>query len=247
MPQEAQTQQLQELETQGTAYGKHFSLQGLTGALQTYVDNAEKWHYDRRAVDHWCKVVGGEQKLLPVHVVNEYCRSDRPFEPCPSEWESTLPRTLALKFWDSKQSTLIDGTWFIPPSSKDGLVLGLNHAVLRYNTDQAFRFAGQGGGVWESADLKALQSLWKTRTEQLEALKSQLLSTPSQNQRSESESKSIQKDLKYEYQFNPEIIAATATDITDDFANYPASTKTEGQPCAIGLARSTHCSLQTRR
>ena len=48
------------------------------------------------------------------------------------------------------------------------------------------------------ADLKALQSLWKTRTEQLEALKSQLLSTPSQNQKLEEESKNPQKDMKYE-------------------------------------------------
>ena len=94
LPQEAQAQQLQELETKGTAYGNHFSLKGLTGALQTYVDNVEKvWNYDQRAVDHWCKVVGGEQKLLPAHVVNEYCRPDRAFEPCPSEWKSKLPRT----------------------------------------------------------------------------------------------------------------------------------------------------------
>ena len=131
LPQEAQAQQLQELETKGTAYGKHFSLQGLTGALQTYVDNAEKWNYDQRAEDQWCKKVGGEQKLLPAHVVNEYCRADRPFEPCPSEWESKLPRSVALSVWDSTQSKRVDGAWFIPPSSKDGL--GLNYAFLRYN------------------------------------------------------------------------------------------------------------------
>ena len=69
LPQEVQAQQLQELETKGTTYGKHFSLQGLTGALQMYVDNAEKvWNYDQRAINHWCKIVGGEQKLLPAHV-----------------------------------------------------------------------------------------------------------------------------------------------------------------------------------
>ena len=42
LPQAAQAEQFQALETKGTAYGKHFSLQGLTGALQTYVDNDEK-------------------------------------------------------------------------------------------------------------------------------------------------------------------------------------------------------------
>ena len=50
LPKEAQAQQCQELETKGTAYGKHFSLQGLTGALQTYVDNDWGWHYKQRHV-----------------------------------------------------------------------------------------------------------------------------------------------------------------------------------------------------
>ena len=42
LPQEAQAQQFEALESKGTAYGKHFSLQPLTEALQTYMDNAEK-------------------------------------------------------------------------------------------------------------------------------------------------------------------------------------------------------------
>ena len=190
LPQEAQVEQLKELETKGTAYGKHFSLQGLTGALQTYVDNAEKWNYDQRAVDQWCKVVGGEQKLLPAHVVNEYCRADRRFEPCPQEWESKLPRTREIDVWDSTQSKRVKGSWFVAPSSKDGL--GLNFAFYRYNGAAA---GGDGrvvtAGLWSGcavagegarADLKALQSLWKTRTQELEFLKSQLLSVTNQTQ-----------------------------------------------------------------
>ncbi len=75
LPQEAQAEQLRPLETKGTAHGKHFSLKALTDALQVYVDNVGKvWKYDQRAEDHWCNVVGGAQKLLPAHVVNEYCR-----------------------------------------------------------------------------------------------------------------------------------------------------------------------------
>ena len=50
LPQRSASEQFQALETKGTEHGKHFSLQGLTGALQTYVDNAEKvWNYDQRA------------------------------------------------------------------------------------------------------------------------------------------------------------------------------------------------------
>ncbi len=196
LPQETQAQQCQELEAKGTAHGKHFSLQGLTGALQTYVDNAEKvWKYDRRAIDHWCKVVGGEQKLLPMHIVNEYCRNDRSFKPCPSEWEFKLPRTCEVpEIWDNTQSKYVKGSWFTPCSSKDRL--GHNYAFLRSNSQAAVGGCVHGRGLlffssgwpkeWErggaDADLKALQSLWKTRTQQLELLKSQLLSVTNQTQ-----------------------------------------------------------------
>ncbi|MBS0351566.1 MAG: hypothetical protein JSR33_10365, partial [Proteobacteria bacterium] len=149
LPQEVPAQQLQELETKGTAHGKYFSLQGLTGALQTYVDNAAKWDYDQRAEDQWCKKVGGEQKLLPAHVVNEYCRADRPFEPCPSEWESKLTRTRKVpEIWDSTQSKHVNGSWFIPPSSKDGL--GLSYAFTGAAAGCRVRVGdgANGGGLW---------------------------------------------------------------------------------------------------
>lgn len=180
LPKEAQAEQFQALETKGTAHGKHFSLQGLTDALQVYVDNAEKWNYDQRAEDQWCKKVGGAQKQLPAHVVNEYCRRDRPFGPCPQEWESKLPRSREIDVWDSTQSKYVKGSWFIPPSSKDGL--GLNYAGTRAWEDESTCGCGAWSGQYLRADLKALQSLWKTRTQQLELLRSQLLSVSSQSQ-----------------------------------------------------------------
>ena len=144
LPQEMQAEQLRELETKGTAYGKHFSLQGLTDALQVYVDKYMSGLMSD-AIDHWCKVVGGEQKSLPAHVVNEYCRADRPFEPCPSEWESKLPRTLSLRVWDSIQSKNVEGSWFIPPSSKDGL--GLTYAFYRYKLAAGLGFQREALGI----------------------------------------------------------------------------------------------------
>ena len=126
-------------------------------------------------IDQWCKKVGGEQKLLPAHMVNEYCRPDRPFKPCPSEWESKLPRTREMEVWDSSQSKTVKGSWFIPPLLK----MGLDLIMLFYRcggrcSAGASRCRLSGGPV--AADLKALQSLWKTRTQQLELLRSQLLS-----------------------------------------------------------------------
>jgi serine/threonine protein kinase len=175
LPKESQAEQLQALESKSTRHGKHFSLKELTDALQVYVDNAEKvWKYDQAEI-YWCKVVGGAQKRLPVHVVNEYCRADRAFEPCPLEWESKLPRTLTLKVWNSRQLKMVDGSWFISPSSQDGL--GWNYAFLRYNSTALCCMPWvYGTRRVPTPDLKALQSLWKTRTQQLKLLKSQLLS-----------------------------------------------------------------------
>ncbi|MBS0351954.1 MAG: hypothetical protein JSR33_12395 [Proteobacteria bacterium] len=173
LPKASQAEQLQALESKGTAHGHHFSLQELTDALQVYVDNVEKWNYDQRAVDQWCKKVGGAQTRLPAHVVNEYCRADRPFEPCPQEWESKLPRTRDVpEIWDSTQSKYIKGSWFITPLSKDNL--SRNFAFCRYWL--------AGAGVSDrvamppivGSDLIALRSLWKTRTQQLELLVRQL-------------------------------------------------------------------------
>ncbi len=202
LPQEAQAEQLKELETKGTAYGKHFSLQGLTGTLQTYVDKYSDWNQNQRE-DHWQKMVGKEQKLLVVHVVNEYCRGDRSFHPCPQEWKSKLPRLRELEMWDSIHSKYIKGSWFISPTAKDDV--GVSCAVYR-----SMRWVPYWAGAHKwgdctgvNADLKALQSLGKIRTEQLEMLKSQLLSTPSQNQRLEAESKHVQKELKYELPVQP--------------------------------------------
>jgi hypothetical protein len=178
LPKKSQAEQLQALESKGTDHGKYFSLKELTDALQVYVDNAKEWNLDEQAVDQWCKKVGGAQTRLPAHVVNEYCRGDRPFGYCPQECEAKLPRTRASRVVDSTQPKMVEGTWFIPPSSKDGL--GANYAFLRY-----YWPAPQGlrcSSVTAHADLNALQSLWKTRTQQLELLKSQLLSTVSQPQ-----------------------------------------------------------------
>jgi serine/threonine protein kinase len=176
LPKESQAEQLQVLESKGTAYGKHFSLKELTDALQVYVDNAKTWNYDKRAISQWCQKVGGAQRRLPAHVVNEYCRIDRPFEPCPQEWESKLPRTREVpERWDSKQSKRIKGSWFVDPNSDDSL--GFNFAFCRWQVGVDCVF-DMGSTSWVNVgavtDLKALQSLWKTRTQQLESLKSQM-------------------------------------------------------------------------
>lgn len=74
-------------------HGASASWQNLIDALQAYVKHYGTWTIDQ-CQEHWNKQVGGAQRLLPAHVINEYCRSDRSFEPCP-DFNSpiSLPRT----------------------------------------------------------------------------------------------------------------------------------------------------------
>jgi hypothetical protein len=190
LPTEAQAKQHALLESKGTVHGKHFDLQPLLDALKTYVDNAAKWNYDQRAVEQWCKKMGGAQKLLPAHVVNEYCRSDRSFAPCPSEWTSPLPRTRTVAVYDG--SKWVKGEWFTPLNSSDAL--GSSVAFCRESDGCRGRVGGGGlsgwveAGAWlgvrgwwqqtDVANLKSLQALWHARTQQLKALADSLEAEP---------------------------------------------------------------------
>jgi len=185
LPAEAQAQQFNVLESKGTAHGKHFDLQPLLDALKTYVDNVAKWNYDQRAVDQWCKKVGGAQKLLPAHVVNEYCRSDRPFDPCPSEWTSPVLRTREVEVYIN--SKWVKGSWFTPPTYSEAL--GMSFAFCRAGDAVGAASALRPRGLcwlWGAvlggagADLKSLQALWNARTLQLK-LQSDTLVVESQS------------------------------------------------------------------
>jgi len=178
LPLEEQVKQFNALESKGTEHGKQYDIKPLTEALQTYVDNAAGWNYDQRAEDQWCKKVGGAQRLVPAHVANEYARPDRAFEPCPSEWESKLPRTREMEVYDG--SKWVKGSWFVAPSAQ--ISLGSNFAFLRYNfRGRAVACGGvEGSADGAAADLKALHSLWKARTQQRELLKSELTSAVGQ-------------------------------------------------------------------
>ncbi len=167
LPEEQQREQFEVLETKGTRHGKHFSLQPLIGALQTYVDNYDSlsWKmFESKREHHWQKVVGGAQRKLPVHVINEYCRPDRSFDPCPKFTEASLPRSRKCN----------EGDWFTV--SYDGGVLGVKFGITRDFFSEAGRMSSYWSGACSHADRDkaALQSLSKTRTQQLELLASQL-------------------------------------------------------------------------
>jgi len=94
LPKPEAAAQARALEEGGTEYGTHFDLNKLLQALDTYIKHYNSWDEDM-LTDHWCKVVGGAQRMLPAHVVNEYCRPDRSFLPTPTFTETSLPGAVA--------------------------------------------------------------------------------------------------------------------------------------------------------
>lgn len=180
MPVEDQRIQFNALETKGTKYGTQYDLKPLTDAMQEYLDHAKEWKIEQ-CEEHWVQTVGGEQLTLPMHVINEYTRPDRPFNPCPKEWESKLPRSTKVEVFDFIHGNFTEGSWFVAPS--DGNALGCTYAFYRagaarcYSLIEAPFILGKKGGMEIDPDLKALRSLWATRTEQRKQLKSELLAS----------------------------------------------------------------------
>lgn len=178
LPGEAAAQQCAVLETKGTTHGRHFSLQRLITALQTYIDH-DSWNVDQRE-KHWCTVVGSEQRRLPVHVVNEYCHRTRSFDPCPDFEEETLPRSRKIVVGyvgiDDEEE------WYT--AKYDGSFLGDSFAIVRGDKQDALATWWPEGAGWlcqwlvvgncHEVDHKALQALSQTRTQQLEGLKAWL-------------------------------------------------------------------------
>ncbi len=120
---------------------------------------------------YWIDGVGSLQLLLPVHVVNEYCRPDRGFFPCPTFDEEALPRRL---YYDHP-----DFSWF-------KLELGEKWAVFRYNCRLEHRLGYVEFQLSEeeaiTADIKALRALWKMRQTQIHSLRSDLSIQKERNQ-----------------------------------------------------------------
>ena len=76
-PRGSASEQLRQLEEKGTAHGKHFDFKPLLDAYAAFLRNDS-------SEESWSRGVGGAQRLLPDHVVQEYTTPDRPFEPTSS-------------------------------------------------------------------------------------------------------------------------------------------------------------------
>jgi hypothetical protein len=164
LPMEAQVQQATELESKSTIHGQYFNLNLLIEALQNYTDWSEQMN-SREAENYWRTVVGGVQKLLPVHVVNEYCYPDRSLDPCPT-FKEKLPRCRTGNFLDETGWT--QGDWFT--SSFNGGKLGETFAFYRGRGGCATMKNRPYPPTTAALDVKAIQALSTIRLNQRESL-----------------------------------------------------------------------------
>ncbi|HQY22132.1 MAG TPA: ankyrin repeat domain-containing protein [Gammaproteobacteria bacterium] len=149
-------------------HGVHANLNNLIQAYQKTIHlyNAKKYTDGNTA---WVQEVGGEQRLLPAHVVNEYCHPIRPFYPVPNfkDADVALPRTRTIETGED---------WFYDEN------LGKQFGVYR-SAQPVSRVRKKVGGTlgwrWgeESAELRDHQSiiaLASTRIDQREELITEL-------------------------------------------------------------------------
>ena len=79
---------------------KHFDFTQLKVAVQNYANKSYESHEARQQA--W-RIIGQAQRELPVHVINEYCRQDRSFEPVPNFDEENLPRVLTYNHYEKDE------------------------------------------------------------------------------------------------------------------------------------------------
>jgi len=134
-------------------------------ALQHYVNGYDAWSAadDYDAINAAWMLVGLAQRDLPVHVINEYCRPDRSFDPLPAFNEDKLPRVLTYYNFNSGSEVPL---FPLVVSGSSGL--GVDFALAREAWESGAVGAWHaGGGAWVPVDLAAISRLDVVRTDDL--------------------------------------------------------------------------------
>jgi hypothetical protein len=188
-PREIAAQQIKELDESGVEYlkpkfqemkaetiknEKHFDFIPFLETLKYLTKNIQYMPYEKLE-EYWVKKLGAEQIKLPMSVVNEYCQK-KSFKKLPTFKEKTLARksnfgeSYGFKVWGSTD-------WY----AKDRL--GVNVGVVRYAFNKplangGWAMAGAFGRIkmCSEKDYLALETLFQIRMEEVNALRSQLLS-----------------------------------------------------------------------
>lgn len=149
-------------------------IQNLVDSLKQLIDNSSNWSWEQFK-SYWVKEVGGNQKLLPAHVINEYCRPDLSFNDNRNFQDEQFPRTRETN----------EGEWFT--ANYSGGLLGNEWASFRGAASwRGSRRSVACGGLCLYyggrkqhiiADKKAIERLLTVRKEQCAELMASLKNT----------------------------------------------------------------------
>jgi hypothetical protein len=147
---------------------KHFDLTPLKTVMKSYIDGYDNWY----STSNWKDMeaaflkIGMAQRDLPAHVVNEYCRKDRSFDPMPTFNEDKLPRVSSFYNYN----TQLEGSLF-PLVISDTSGLGVDSVLGRGRRRYGAGLSGRGPTarrmVSVAIDLAALGHLDEVRTADL--------------------------------------------------------------------------------
>ena len=164
--------------SRGTRHGEQFDFSPLIAALQTYIDKFSGWNSEQRK-QHWGNVVGGAQRQLPMHAVQEYCRTDRSFDPCPDFSKGARGREFKVRMY-------YGGTWHDNQVFKRSHWFPTSGAREEWDGDEKlgwFRAAAARGVGWVTRvpaidDGAAIDDLSNVRKQQFRALGESLSQAP---------------------------------------------------------------------
>jgi hypothetical protein len=141
-------------------HGQHIIWKELLDALQKYCDDYNGCNEDNygdygESSYHWIEYIGKSQYKLPVHVLQEYCNPNRPFNPCPDF---------------ASQYALVRK---LPDRVSDGIKQGgFDFGIFRYDGDtsslcsEVYDFELESYLPVAKVDRDALSSLYNTRVKQ---------------------------------------------------------------------------------
>ena len=146
-------EQVRALEENGTAHGRHFDFKPLLDAYAVYFRSPSQ--------ESWCRGIGGAQRLLPDHVVQEYTTPDRSFHPTPSfavadAWRPSVHCQYGVRWWRTHELN-------------NGGVLGTGWAAYRGECDGAglVTVLLYWGEVLVTHDQAAIEALCRQRCAEL--------------------------------------------------------------------------------
>jgi hypothetical protein len=180
-----------EYELNGKIYNKTmFDLTPLIDAIQAYVDHYDHWSDDER-IEHWCKVVGGEQSRVIAIIAQHYCDPDQSFSEANTFDKEKMTRNLDFYNAVHKEQT----SWFPRSDSAYIHVLGVDFGCCRHDAslDEAQLARRMPQKKQALMDLNALITLRAVRAEQIAGFRRKIREPRPVKQQAAQKNKKVKK------------------------------------------------------